>query len=386
MPENATNGDGRAPGGPQTRAATAEHALRVRRSRFPFMPAWLTWWFRGWTREHFSAENLVSFFKTLLWVGPLTVLIWIYAERQQQFTQSGVTLPVEVVSSDPTKAVRITRPSDGNVVLTIRGPKGEVEKLIERNKSPDNPAVQIRLEGTGSASDSRLVNISADRIGLDKRFADAGILIVSAQPVELQVMVEPYVERDVTVRSLQPSQSREVTFEPPTVKLRGPESVMREQERSVTGLVVYADLAGRINPQAQPDKELKLDEVKLSLPTENKNVTIVPATVTARVKPSGVDEYEIPTVVVRVAATDEVLRDFEVVPVPPIHNVRVSGPKELIDKLRPPAPAPRAFVEIRSNPPPTAGNENDADVTYDFPPGIVVKDAPKTVKVGLRAR
>src|SRR4051812_27900483 len=53
-------------------------------------------WFAGWSHEYFTTERIGAFFKTLLWVAPLTILIWIYAERQQQYKQNDVSIPIEV--------------------------------------------------------------------------------------------------------------------------------------------------------------------------------------------------------------------------------------------------------------------------------------------------
>src|SRR5688572_16294126 len=38
---------------------------------------------RRWARDTFSREQIISSLKSLAWVAPLTVLIWIYAEREQ---------------------------------------------------------------------------------------------------------------------------------------------------------------------------------------------------------------------------------------------------------------------------------------------------------------
>ena len=38
---------------------------------------------RRWFRDTFSREQLVSALRSLIWVAPLTVLIWIYAESEQ---------------------------------------------------------------------------------------------------------------------------------------------------------------------------------------------------------------------------------------------------------------------------------------------------------------
>src|SRR5690242_1264927 len=55
---------------------------------------------RFWVHA-FSRESLFNFAKTMAWVVPLTILIWVYAEREQRDTDPGVTFPIDVRSSDP---------------------------------------------------------------------------------------------------------------------------------------------------------------------------------------------------------------------------------------------------------------------------------------------
>src|SRR5436305_9069569 len=56
-------------------------------------------WVRRWVRNTFTRDQIASGLRSLLWVAPLTVLIWIYAEREQT-TNAPVNIPIEVVSTD----------------------------------------------------------------------------------------------------------------------------------------------------------------------------------------------------------------------------------------------------------------------------------------------
>ena len=56
---------------------------------------------RRWARDTFSREQLVSNLKSIAWVIPLTILIWVYAERAQQ-DDGAATVTIEVKSADPT--------------------------------------------------------------------------------------------------------------------------------------------------------------------------------------------------------------------------------------------------------------------------------------------
>ena len=48
-----------------------------------------------WLRGCFERYNLLAGLKTLLWLGPLTLLIWVYAEREQN-DKIDAAIPVAV--------------------------------------------------------------------------------------------------------------------------------------------------------------------------------------------------------------------------------------------------------------------------------------------------
>src|SRR5689334_18283698 len=73
---------------------------------------------RRWFAETFSKEKMVDMFKQLAWVVPLTLLIWIYAEREQIATLPNETIPFQLVSPDPNKTVElIPLRSEGSAVM-----------------------------------------------------------------------------------------------------------------------------------------------------------------------------------------------------------------------------------------------------------------------------
>ena len=65
-------------------------------------------WLRRWARNTFTRDQLASGLRSLLWVAPLTVLIWIYAEREQIITtDTPLYIPIQVVSTDPDRVVTL---------------------------------------------------------------------------------------------------------------------------------------------------------------------------------------------------------------------------------------------------------------------------------------
>src|SRR3954470_23672127 len=73
-------------------------------------------------RDAFSKQQLIEAVKAFLWVAPLTILIWIYAEREQLATQKNFPIPVEVRSSDPRQVIEVQFPNDGTVRADLVGP------------------------------------------------------------------------------------------------------------------------------------------------------------------------------------------------------------------------------------------------------------------------
>src|SRR5258706_9196582 len=80
-------------------------------------------------------QKVVDVLKTFAWVAPLTVLIWIYAEREQSVPYSGVSFPIELRTTDSNRLVTLRDPSDHNVVATLLGPRTAVERVMRELQS-----------------------------------------------------------------------------------------------------------------------------------------------------------------------------------------------------------------------------------------------------------
>src|SRR5438128_11984242 len=87
-----------------------------------------------WTRwiNRFTRENVISGVKTLAWVVPLTLLIWIYAEREQVQPAKDVSVPFELVNPDLNRVVTLKPPQDKNLILELQGPQGRLQELLNK--------------------------------------------------------------------------------------------------------------------------------------------------------------------------------------------------------------------------------------------------------------
>src|SRR5947208_12416100 len=87
-----------------------------------------------WRRNfgNITREQIISNLKTLAWVVPLTLLIWIYAEREQVATTKDVAVPFELVSVDPNVAVTLNRAQDKNLILELQGPQARLQDVLTK--------------------------------------------------------------------------------------------------------------------------------------------------------------------------------------------------------------------------------------------------------------
>ena len=350
---------------------------------------------RAWSRQTFSRDQLVNSFKTLLWVVPLTVLIWIYAEREQLDVESNVTVPIEVTSSDPNRVVTLERPADPLLLVTLSGPRSQVEAAIHGlNPSYGGHPVTIEIDRN---LDPGLHQIDSTRIGTDPRFAGNGVSVSGCQPPAMDVLVDPIVELQIPVE-VNPIEREKligvgaVTFKPPVVTVRGPRSVL-DKAKENSQLKVYADLANR--PEltdagaTSGDQAINLSDVKLSLSVVNRNISIVGSgIVQAEASPTTGKPLVLSVVPVEVVATNDVLDHYRVDfdNNKTLLNVKVVGPENQIDMLSRPeySPRPKAMFEVTTD---DVGGPKTVPVEFRLlPPGVHYSGPPATVTFQLVPR
>src|SRR5688500_16422200 len=64
---------------------------------------------RRWARDTFNREQIVAGLKQLAWVAPLTMLIWLYAERAQQ-SEEMIPVHVRARSSNDKVHLKLVEP------------------------------------------------------------------------------------------------------------------------------------------------------------------------------------------------------------------------------------------------------------------------------------
>lgn len=341
------------------------------------------------SRLRITREQLLDYLRTLAWVIPLTLLVWIWAEREQLArTPNAVSIPVTLRTTSPNLLVRMISPADQNVMAELSGPHNaldEVLKIISDPNSSDRVYINIDANirpGT--------YEISADRIGQSTIFTGRGITVLNAAPSTITYTVEKIVEADFPVQM--PADVTNLdgapAFDPPTVKFHGPQSIL-DRLTADRQTVVYAELRGRDALRIPGPHEEKA--VPLLLPSNDPDVSFTPTSVTATFKVRQAEERMIyPSMPVWVLAPPLLAdRGYKVVLAssPNLENVTLVGSPDLIAQLRSGTimPKPRAHVEVSLDDLP-AGTPRTRQVKYDLPDGVRVSsdDVGRTVEFMLQ--
>ena len=91
-------------------------------------------------------DRNIGVIKTLPWVIPITIIIWIYAEREQVGEPETATFPLAVRIDVPNRIVTLEDPSSSQITATLKGPSVNVRKVIEQLKAnPDHPAITFTV-------------------------------------------------------------------------------------------------------------------------------------------------------------------------------------------------------------------------------------------------
>jgi hypothetical protein len=342
---------------------------------------------RSWARKNFSRKQLLTALKTMLWVAPLTLLIWIYAEREQQYTPPPVTIPIEITTNDPNRVVTLRRPSPEEpwVIARITGPRSGVEAVMHSwDPSFGGGPVRIEIDRKLGTGDNR---IDASVIGNDPRFASHGVSVSGAQPAWLDVVIDPIVEMQADVKAVNvPPNAGSVTFTPSSVKVRGPKRVL--DEAAATGkLRADADLAhSDLTPANLPDRTIILPNVTLSLPINSHDVSIVGSSVAkAEVNLKTGKELTLAVVPVEVATTKAIMDGYKLMYEPTLRDVTVVGPEDKIALLSDANPDSstykKAIFEVTGDDINSlaATGSKTVQVEFRLPPGVQYKSGPNTI-------
>jgi hypothetical protein len=333
----------------------------------------------NWLRRTFGTrEKVYEGLKTLGWVVPLTLLIWIYAERQQ-LLQNPATVPnVEVLvqSNDPSRSVLFTEAGEHYVTLKLMGPQEGVRKVMDQlTQRIPRERLTLALGADGPIRDNQSVGITSLIQNLDL-FKSNGVSVLEVQPPAMTINVDTEARRTVPVEL--PTDHPEFTtskIDPPNVTVSGPQRVL-----SAANLKALLKLDGFSQLNTPGTYALQSVPVELSTPSR---LHVDPTHVDATVVVSQSDiTHEIPAVYVWIVATPSTLRDFNLQLADSdvsITHVVVKGPKEQINAIEKGVFNPIAELRVSQG---DANNPHEIAPVFDLPPGVTVvnPEAKKPIK------
>jgi hypothetical protein len=332
---------------------------------------------RRWARDTFSREQLMSSLKALMWVAPLTLLIWIYAEREQQILEPA-RFPIVLKSANPSQVVRFVSAGDDTVTADLRGPKARLAQAKEKlDPGSGGGAVQILIDGNRGPGQHDVDLLG--QIEKDPRLEDNGVIVTACTPRYVRIEIDTLQEVELEVRA-GPDAERQLassTFEPAKVKVTAPASAIRDAP-----VPPYAQAT--LPPTLTPGRHGPLKVPVKVMGLSDRSVTVKPAVVTATLEVRQSDvRFDIPSVPVSAEVSDGVINKYNIRFDQFLPNVPVWGPPDKIQQLRDGTltPKPRARFAVSEL---DYRKRTTADLEYVLPPGITLRDeARKTIEFDL---
>jgi hypothetical protein len=335
---------------------------------------------------HVEESGRAGAIKTFLWVAPLTVLIWIYAEREQIDRVDSVRVQIKLVSKSTDRIITVKEPADRMILLDLQGPKASLTEL--RNVLSKAPLEVPISPDVGYSGDISL----AEPITKSDLFKTYAVTVAAARPmVTIKVDAKAAKRIPVKPRPLDKFVTN-VTFEPETVVVEGPKDTLEAIKPE--NLVAYADLSefaskgpGNYPPQDVP--------ISLGSPTFVEGVTMRDS-VKAKVEISKSAPYSIPPIPIVLQINGRVLSDdkFKITTrEDTLNNVEVTGPPDKIELLKQRNFPAAVVVDMTSRDFDFAAVTTSVDKAvplkaehYRMPPGVTVTNPTRDITITITRR
>jgi hypothetical protein len=341
-----------------------------------------------------SREKVIENLKTLVWVIPITLVIWIYAEREQVIAPTGPNVSkvsVHIVTSDPKLYVEMWDSTDPNptVDLKLTGPQQALERVKERLTSNIPRGLPTIDLGTLAVGKKQQVNI-LDHIQNMDLFKSNGVTVQDVQPPTISVNVDSLVhvtlpvQVPTTVNNLSPDSH----FEPPNITVSGPESLLKSLAASGE-LKAYANLVGNADLKTEGQHTINSVPIVLSPQLPEGKLRIDPSQVKADFRVRAADvPYTIQNMPITVNAAPSTIHNFDLVlSGGESITITVTGPQEQIDAMKAKTVPFSAVLEVSQEDSSITASPSKK-LTYFMPPGVKVSpaDLNRTVEFKLTRR
>jgi hypothetical protein len=359
---------------------------------------------RRWVAETFARDKMVEMLKQLAWVVPLTLLIWVYAEREQVTKESNETIPFELISPSNDMLVTLKPPQDSNVVVELEGPRARVQDVLQRLRGGAFPqGLRIQIDPALEPNrDHQLRTLSL--IANNELFRHNGITVTRTQPDTINVTVDKIVEREARVEPAPgtPNLLEGTKFDPPFVKVRGPLNVLEPEGENAPAASAAVPATG---PSTGPSARLivyahipeslvttpgtrEVEDLDLSLPpplTRDQRVSIIPSKVNAALQVRASDEeWTMPSMTVSLDQPKSVADKFKVDYDFSLPDVTLIGPKDIIDAIKKPD-GPKPYAQLRVMAEDAGRGELRRTVRYlDLPDRVRVSEKDRQREIAFR--
>jgi hypothetical protein len=291
---------------------------------------------RRWPR--FNRARVVANLRMMGWVVPLTILIWIWAEREQVLSPSSPNLiNVPVVLTSDHQFVELSAGQPQSINLKISGPQEAIDRVRQAIFEQNVPH-GVTLPIGDSPVNERVPIHVVDLLQNQPLFKQNGVTVEESQPADLLIDVDTNETRTVPVEAspeLAAHLDGPPVFTPANVQVTGPSSVFKSLTGEGRQIHVQADVAygGDI---ATPG-EHTLQKLPLKIPGGEK-LRINPSIVSVRLTTRSADEtYTIKDgIPISVNAPVSLTDAYRVIVSndASISNITVTGPKQAIALIR----------------------------------------------------
>jgi hypothetical protein len=316
-------------------------------------------------RQGLTRENIKSFLNTMAWTLPLTVLIWVYAESEQQVEDKDRSIYIAVVSKDPSKIVTIDS-REKVIICDLKGPRSNIDQF-DQSQSPNKP-ITIALDTRSLAEGDNSIP-TLDSLKTDPRFTNAGITIEACTPSFLTVNMDTLIQNlPMPVHAPNLPGLPAAKFDPATVQVSGPSRALEHMSSVTADITALASInvpgthTGEVTALiSDPANDLKFNppEVKATFTVQEKDESYT-------VEQGVPIYYDIPQ---DIMDKDSITLNNSGGFVP---NLHVIGPPDEIEKLKQGLFRPRAILEINDD---TLRNSNSVPLKFDLPPNVRVDGA-----------
>lgn len=330
-------------------------------------------------RRYLTWERIAEFGRTMVWVAPLTILIWVYAEREQIARGNDVPLRIRIRTASPAANRLAVRPFEHEVTMDLEGPKVRLDAL--RQRILNLPSAELEIDYSPKTA-GPISQHTIDLLNDQPFFSDSGVKVTAASPADITVMSDTVETKTLTVVADGNGAMFEgtPTFEPATVTLSGPGAVIRR----IAQKTIRADLS-QSNLLAVPGAHEVADAL-LVLPQSpgndpsNPRLVVSPEKVKCTFKIRARDvTYTIPALPVYTLAPAGFSDAYQATFDPVVTNVVVQGSPDLIAGLQGDR-KPKAILEYSAADLP-AGKRITRKLRFELPEGLTLSPESASTEV-----